>query len=76
MHTGRLIPGSRLDRLRLRLLYGGPATTRELHEDLRLESVSTWISALRANGVGVRCEYLGLSQDRRKVYSYSLESET
>lgn len=48
------------------------ATTAEIHDYASVENPATWVSALRKNGFAVRCDYLGLSENKRKVYSYRL----
>ena len=81
MHFARLDRSDTLRRILLLLQTRGEAgvTTAEISQAFReagsgLESVSTWISALRHNGVNVECEYVGMTETRRKIYKYRLVS--
>lgn len=48
------------------------ATTAEIHSYASVENPATWVSALRKNGYSVECKYVGLSENKRKVYNYRL----
>lgn len=47
------------------------ATTAELSSALSLQSASTWVSALRKNGVGVVCKHVETTATAR-IYRYWL----
>lgn len=81
IHAGELTPGSRLwplfEALKTRRL-----TTRQITDEFRLCSASTEIAALRVEApkhgwrVPLKPEYLGLTEDGRKVYRYRMERLT
>jgi hypothetical protein len=78
IHAGELSPGSRLwplfEALKTRRL-----TTRQITDEFRLCSASTEIAALRVEApkhgwrVPLKPEYLGLTEDGRKVFRYCME---
>jgi hypothetical protein len=61
----------RLQRL-LSFLKSGPKTTIEIRYHMNSNAPSTEVSDLRQNGFDIRCNYLRVTNDGRKVYLYTL----
>lgn len=72
MNYSKLKPGSKMEQVYKRLLYGGPATSAQIQDECQVVAPATWISALRHNGIPVTCTYKGRTESGAKVYEYSL----
>jgi hypothetical protein len=73
-HAARLDKSNRLQALHGFLLSMGDcgATTQQIARHLGSVAVHSDVSELRANGIGVTCEFEETNEYGRKVYRYRL----
>ena len=77
MNAGSIKTCETLQKILSLLEFKGPsgATTLEIHNAVGCLNVATNVSALRQNGYKINCHFERLTEDRRKVYRYTLEGE-
>lgn len=62
-------------KLLLSLLRVRPLTSVEIRETLNTCCPGTDIADLRKKGLKIKCEYIGMSLNKKKVFLYTLDKE-
>lgn len=72
MHAAKLAKSARMQAILAFMRERGTsgATSWEIAERFRVLNIGTEMAALRANGITVNCECLGMNENGRRIYVY------
>jgi len=73
MHFAKLKNSARLNSILSLLRDGESHTTREIIQRTGACAINSAAAELRANNIPVTCRYVGLTQERNRIYAYQID---